>query len=115
MKKALFYGLTTLVVGYLIALYIFDPKEYSLFPRCVFYSLTGLKCAGCGGQRALHSLLRGEFLQALKYNCFLTVFLPVFAVGWYKGPFANKRWYPFFGLAVMILFIIVRNLPGATL
>ena len=115
MKGAVLFFVGLLAVAYCIALFVFDPSEYSLFPRCPMYWLTGLKCAGCGGQRAVYSLMHGEVLKALRFNCFITVFLPVFAIGVYKGPFAKKKWYPYVGLVVMLIFIVVRNLPGVDL
>ena len=114
MKKWVSYGVAAIAVAYVVALFVFDPQEHGLFPKCIFYWLTGLKCSGCGAQRAVHCLLHGDIMQALKYNCFIIVFMPPFALGLYKGPFANKKWYPYIGFWAMILFIILRNLPGAT-
>ena len=114
MKKWLTYGAAAVAVAYVVALFFFDPQESRLFPRCFFHWATGLKCSGCGAQRALHCLLHGDIMQALRYNCFLIVFMPPFVLGLYKGPFANKKWYPYIGFCVMILFTIARNLPGAT-
>ena len=37
--------------------YAFDPSTARFYPPCVFHSLTGLQCPGCGGTRALHALL----------------------------------------------------------
>ena len=115
MKKVALFCFGVLAIVYCVALFVFDPSEYSLFPRCPMYWLTGLKCAGCGGQRAVYCLLHGEFLKALRLNCFITVFLPVFAIGAYKGPFAKKKWYPYVGLVVMLIFTVVRNLSGVDL
>ena len=35
---------------------------------CVFIRLFGIPCPGCGMTRALFSVLRFDFIQALKYN-----------------------------------------------
>ncbi len=35
---------------------------------CVFIRLFGIPCPGCGMTRALFSVLRFDFVQALKYN-----------------------------------------------
>lgn len=35
---------------------------------CIFHSVTGLYCAGCGGTRAATALLHGEIIESLKYN-----------------------------------------------
>ena len=37
--------------------YKFNPSDIAIFPKCPFLLLTGLKCPGCGSQRAIHSLL----------------------------------------------------------
>lgn len=37
------------------------------FP-CVFHSITGLYCPGCGMTRAVKSLLGGRILDSLRYN-----------------------------------------------
>lgn len=52
---------------------------------CPFKALTGIPCPGCGGTRALQSILRGDILNALYINplsclllCFLCI-LPLWA------------------------------------
>lgn len=35
---------------------------------CAFYGLTGLYCPGCGGTRAVLSLLHGQFFKAFFYH-----------------------------------------------
>ena len=54
----------------------FDPLKSQWFPRCMFLTLTGLKCPGCGSQRVLHSLLSGDILQAFESNALLVVLIP---------------------------------------
>lgn len=41
--------------------------EFSL-PPCVFHSLTGLYCPGCGGTRACRLLLSGNIFQSFLYH-----------------------------------------------
>ena len=43
-----------------VYLYFHNPHSYPL--PCVFYSLTGFYCPGCGAGRASYSLLHGRFL-----------------------------------------------------
>ena len=45
-----------------------NPLESNMFPRCGFYVATGYKCPGCGGQRAVHYLLNGEFKESFRQN-----------------------------------------------
>ena len=61
-----------------VILYRYNPSQYVLMPKCPFKLLTGLNCPGCGIQRAVHSLLHGHFIDAVKYNLFLV----------YAGPYA---------------------------
>ncbi|MBR4325547.1 MAG: DUF2752 domain-containing protein [Bacteroidales bacterium] len=51
-----------------------NPLETRMFPKCGFYVATGYKCPGCGGQRAVHYLLNGEFKESFKQN-------PLFHIG----------------------------------
>ena len=47
---------------------------------CPFKTITGIPCPGCGGIRAAHLLLSGDWLQALWTNplsCLLCVFCAV--------------------------------------
>lgn len=60
--------------------FFFDPVSSGLFPRCPFLVLTGLKCPGCGSQRAVHALLHLDIVSAVRYNALLVVSLPVVAV-----------------------------------
>lgn len=59
----------------------FDPEESRLFPKCIFHSLTGLLCPGCGSQRAIHQLLNGNIIEALHYNAFAVLAIPYIIVG----------------------------------
>jgi hypothetical protein len=57
---------------------LFTPALEKISPPCIFHSLTGLHCAGCGATRALIALLRGDIAAAFGYNpLFMIVFVPV--------------------------------------
>ena len=55
---------------------LFNPEECQIFPQCPFRQLTGLLCPGCGSQRAIHQLLNGHLISAIRHNAFLVVMLP---------------------------------------
>ena len=56
-----------------------DPARHP-FPRCMFLTLTGWQCPGCGSQRALHALLHGDIASAWALNPLMLVELPVIAL-----------------------------------
>lgn len=57
-------------------LYIFNPTDTTLAPKCAFHAVTGLSCPGCGMQRFLHAFLHGHFAEAFHYNYLLVILLP---------------------------------------
>ena len=66
----------------LLVLYrLFDPYEVGFFPPCPFRELTGLKCPGCGSQRALHYLLHFELGKAFKENSLMILSIPYLTLG----------------------------------
>ena len=77
-----------LVVGVIAAgtvLFFFDPVRTWFYPQCLFHTLTGLQCPGCGSLRALHALLHGEIRRAVALNPLL------FVAGLFFGYVALKR------------------------
>lgn len=69
----------------------FNPTGSEFFPKCSFLMITGLKCPGCGSQRALHALLNGDLMGALQYNAMLIISIPVLAVLLYAEWYRKKR------------------------
>lgn len=121
--RILLIAAAVVAAALLLWLYAFaDPAGSPLFPRCPFLSLTGLKCPGCGTQRALHQLLTGHFTAAWHYNPALIVSIPV--IGVLYGAWLCRRRYPRFYMAVnsssviltiFLLFVVwtvVRNIFG---
>ncbi len=72
-------SISFLIIAVLIV-FRYNPEEYSWFPKCMFYQLTGLQCPACGSQRAVHAFLHGNFTQAFLYNPFMIISIP-YAVG----------------------------------
>ena len=53
----------------ILVLYIFwNPSNSSIFPKCPFYSITGIYCPGCGSQRAAHQILNGNIIEGVRHN-----------------------------------------------
>lgn len=64
-------------------LYHHDPMLTGWMPQCWWHSLTGTYCPSCGTLRAAHAALHGRIGEAMAYNPFLLVGLPVLgAVAW---------------------------------
>jgi hypothetical protein len=118
-RTLLFAGTGVVAAIGVLLFFVFDPTQVAIFPQCVFHQLTGLDCPGCGAQRALHQLLHGHIVAALRLNAMFVLSLPVCA--WYGPRFIaralrgepiswNARWLWFY-LAAWILFGVLRNLP----
>ena len=104
-------------------LFFYPPTEHPFYPRCPLYVWTGLYCPGCGSLRAVHSLLHGDFLSALRFNSLLILSSPLLAWLFLNsvrtpsgkpllkvGPRAGLIW-SFVGAT--LAFGILRNLPFA--
>lgn len=99
---------------------------YLLRPPCLILEHTGFYCAGCGTQRMLTALLRGDIPGAFSHNPFMFLCLPlaVLYVLWEasryvrgRGPLWQTKGARIAALAVLALalaFTAVRNLPGVT-
>ncbi|WP_313580862.1 DUF2752 domain-containing protein [Lacrimispora sp.] len=73
-------------------------RIFGLGLPCLFHSLTGLYCPGCGGTRAVRSLLRGDLRMSFQYHplvlyAVLILFLELilWAVKGRKIPFEHKK------------------------
>jgi Protein of unknown function (DUF2752) len=103
-----------------VIVYFFNPIEHAFYPACVFHQLTHLHCPGCGGLRAMHQLLHGNFTVAFHSNPLLIVSIPMLA--WLGiSKLCNRSgsrlviqpaaaWTIF---AIVVIFGILRNLPFA--
>lgn len=78
----------TIVIVVIAMLYRFNPVEQSLLPRCLFKSLTGLSCPGCGMQRFFHAATHGHIAEAVGYNAFMPFVIT------YTALFAAERIAP---------------------
>lgn len=117
-----FIVMTIIGIALLIALFFFDPSESSFYPPCIFLTLTGKYCAGCGCTRAIHALLHGHFYEALDHNALITLLMPIliyFLISDFRKrffgkylPLAKYKTAIFIIFAVItIAFWIMRNIP----
>ena len=51
-----------------IFVWVFGDAWLTKMPDCVFESVTGLYCPGCGGTRAVIALFRGQFIKSFVYH-----------------------------------------------
>ena len=116
-KNKILLAVLTMVIT---AFYFFwNPSEITSLPLCPFKNFTGLYCPGCGGQRAFHQILHGNFVQAFHSNLLIYLFLPFFLLRISDELFEttiskffllnNKGTWNFLGF--LIIFTILRNLP----
>lgn len=88
---------------------------------CLFHTITGLSCPGCGSTRAVLALLRLDIREAFCYNLLfpVTFFYLIFVyvrcaiVYWKTGRFSYRSPAPamdFILLGVILAWWIVRNI-----
>lgn len=109
-----------LLLGVVYVYMAYDPSTSAWFPKCPFLVLTGLKCPGCGSQRAIHSLLHGDMGTAFAYNAILVLSLPLVAFLLYLEVMRKKRprlysafyqpWTPLILFTVFLGWGIARNI-----
>src|SRR5690606_22142735 len=118
------WGIVTVLLVTLIVVYkTFNPEQVNYFPSCPFKSLTGFLCAGCGSQRAVHSLLNLELAKAFHYNSLLVIAIPYLLLGAYfdlkpaLSPQQLKLRSRLYGIkaiwavfTIVILFWVLRNI-----
>lgn len=115
---AILFALGTLA---LLLLWRQFPTHYSFIPPCVFHSLTGLECPGCGGLRGTHHLLHGRLAEAWAYNPLAVIIMPLLVLFQINNgtiaatgrtlvlPWSRYTWV--LALALFLGFGFLRNLP----
>ena len=109
-----------------VALHVRDPHQHASWGLCPSAAL-GVYCPGCGGLRAVNDLTHGDVAAAASSNLLFVVLLPfvVFVLGrwaydrWRGVRRASPSWLTptvvYAGFAVLLLFTVLRNLPGSWL
>ena len=103
-------------------LFFFDPAKHGFYPICLFHSLTGWNCPGCGATRAAYQLLHGHLLHALQDNAlFILVLAALAAQGLWLAMKKIRNQPVAFGvspgllrafLVAVFVFTGLRNLPA---
>jgi len=123
-RKILKWCIAIILVTILAILYrTYNPNGNVYFPKCPFREFTGLKCPGCGSQRAVHYLLNFDIFNAIKENVILVLSIPYILTGlvfdslkkpnenilkWRKILFGRKAIFVI--LSIIIAFWILRNI-----
>jgi hypothetical protein len=120
-----FFTVVVLVVAVLgsgAVLFFFDPAKHGFYPICLFHSLTGWNCPGCGATRAAYQLLHGHLLRALHNNALFVLTLAALAAqgAWLAVKKIRNQPVAFvvppkmlWGLLILALvFTGLRNLPA---
>ena len=98
-------------------LYIFILYKYNIGIPCIFHEFTRFYCPGCGGNRAIISLMHLDFYKAIRYNLLITIFIPALLINWFFKIVLRKNikypnWFWYLVLIITILFAILRNIPA---
>ena len=103
-------------------LFLFDPAKHGFYPICLFHSLTGWNCPGCGATRAAYQLLHGHLLRALHDNALFILTLAALAAqgAWFvtqkirnrPGAFRAPPKVLWAFLVIALAFTVLRNLPA---
>lgn len=110
------------IIILLFALGLLAMQYLGIGIPCMYYELTGLYCPGCGMTRATMSLLKLDFYQAVRYNAFSIVAIPLIALYAIGGTYAwlfnkpnfidnkipSKVWIIF--IIVLLLYGVLRNI-----
>lgn len=98
-----------------------DPNRPGHYVTCPLLALTGLACPGCGGLRATHDLVHLDLASAWAMNPLWVVVAPLLVALWAvwlvrawqgRGGPRVPTWAGWGGLAVLVLFGVLRNVPA---
>jgi len=108
-------------IGVAATVFFFNPSTHGFYPVCLFHSLTGLNCPGCGMTRALYALVHGNLRPALKDNALFVGMLAALAVWGARYIYRKSKKQPatfnvppkllWMFLVVAFVFAVLRNLP----
>lgn len=102
-------GILAAILGACL-LFFFNPESVSLYPRCPFYVLTGLKCPGCGTLRGIHALLHFRIIDAFRFNPLMVVSIPLIVMLLISPRSRRSVWMSWSVLLVVLAYWILRNI-----
>jgi len=121
-RRSTVVAIWSLLIAGAAYLFIFEPGKSGFFPICPFRFLTGFTCPGCGGTRALHQLLHGNFETAFTLNPLLLIAIPFLLFflirytvitlrGGVPRPIKWPQPFTYAILFIILSFWIIRNTP----
>lgn len=118
-RRRICTGGIVLLLG--LAYYIVTQLTAFRIP-CMFQTITGLACPGCGVSHFCIRLLHLDFAGAARENLALAVLLPIWCAAlllriiwhpqWLAKDSRGEKLLLWGSVAVLLLFGVVRNLPG---
>ena len=120
-KTIMIISIVIVLFGVLSLYFFINPSEYNFFPKCPLYSYTGIYCAGCGSQRAIHQIVNGHIVTGIRHNYLLVLVIAVLAyktVLFLLNKIYNKTYFDIFHkpivtkiiLILVLLFWALRNI-----
>lgn len=70
----------TALICVLVLLIVYSKVKFNIGVVCPFKEILDWDCPGCGGTRMALALIELDFYQAFRYNPFLFMTLPIWAV-----------------------------------
>lgn len=95
-----------------------DSVDSRWFPKCILYRVTGLHCPGCGATRALHAIVHGRVVEAIRFNPLLVLGLPVILAAISYQRHCERRgenawpWFAWVLFGLLVAYTLARNLPS---
>ncbi len=120
-KKFQGTAVITAAVFFVVILFFWNPAVLNYYPPCLFETVTGLLCPGCGGMRGTHQLLHFNFWEAYTLNPLVYVSTPliIYSIVYYLALVVFNKQLPkvpvnsktiTIAAVVVLLFWIFRNL-----
>lgn len=114
--------LLALASGVLMVAWFVNPGGTAWLPPCPFHVLTGLSCPGCGSTRAMHYLVHGQLVAAMRMNPLMVLAVPAIAYGLIcevaalhgrrLRPISRSPWVAWGCAIALVAFAVARNIPA---
>ena len=114
-KKVCFLIFFFILMVILILTFYYFYNIYNIGIPCVFKTITGYNCPGCGLTRAVGEIINFDFKKALEYNSSVFIVLPLliyyFSNSIYSWLFdKKKKELPKIIIVLMIIYLILHTI-----